>query len=755
MDVLIVTQDKRVLQVASSLLEKERLAYQVTPFLETFTDQLARRNVRLAIVDFDLEEVKDFRFLEKIRKRRTDVQFLALTGDHSFQMGKKIRENGFFYHIFKPVDQGEMHQAIKSAIGEKDDIPEKFRVRLRDWEGYREHVPCLDACSVHTDAGKYVQLIAEEKFEEAYLVARSPNPAASICGKVCAAFCEDACRRGNIDAPITIRALKRFVTGLVGPESQKPDTFRRLLSGERDPGNQLPWNLPALRNRKVGGDHKVAVVGAGPAGLACAHDLSVMGFKVTIFEASGVVGGAMRQHIPEYRLPRDTIQKEIEEILSLGIDLRLNTPLTQEYGLRELREEGFEAIFLSTGAFKGTDLDIPGADLDGVVKAVDYLLNANKENYTFDLGKNIIIVGGGRVALDAARTAWRQLTELPFSEAPDWETLDVARDAIRRGMKPKIIYRRSLSEMPAAQTVQGREEIEELRKEGIEILDLRIPKKILGENGKVKAMVFDRASKATDKFGRFVPKIIPGAEETYPADSVILAIGQKADLSYLRDEDGIRVSPQGFIEVDPGTMMTSAPGIFAGGDAAFGPRTIIEAVSNGKVAAQSIADFFAQGKEETKFTVTIEEIPVREYRMAAGYEKLDRRPPPTLPVERRVGMDEVELNFTVEEAVTQAKRCLYCHVETIYDAEKCVLCGRCVDVCPYDCLKLVPLEEVDLEGGGMNELLEKANLTGTHPLSAMVKDDDRCIRCGLCALRCPTGAMSMERFKFDEERIVA
>jgi NADPH-dependent glutamate synthase beta subunit-like oxidoreductase len=755
MDVIIASRDQRVLKVADSLLKKEGLVYHVFAEFDRFVDHLTKRDVRLAIVDFDLGEALDFGFVDMAKKQGKATQFLALTGDHSFQLGKKIRENGFFYQIFKPVDQSEMQQAIKSAIGQKDDIPEKFRVRIRDWQGYREDVPCLDACPVHTDAGKYVQLIAEERFEEAYLVARSPNPTASICGKVCAAFCEDACRRGNIDSPITIRALKRFVTTMFGPESQKPGTYRRLLEGEKDAGNQLPWNLPALQKRKVGRGRKVAVVGAGPAGLACAHDLAVMGFKVTIFEASGVIGGAMRLHIPEYRLPRDTIEKEIEEILSLGIDLRLNTPLTREFGLRELKAEGYESVFLSTGAFKGTDLDIPGADLDGVVKAVDYLLNANKGNYKFDLGKNIIIVGGGRVALDAARTAWRHLTELPFSESPDWETLDVARDALRRGLKPKIIYRRSLEEMPAAQTIQGREELEELKREGIEVLDLRVPKKIIGENGKVKAMVFDRASKATDKNGRFVPKIVPNSEETYPADSVILAIGQKADLSYLREEDGLRITPQGFIEVDPATMMTSVPGIFAGGDAAFGPRTIIEAVSNGKVAAQAIADFLADGKEETKLTVTIEEIPVREYRMAAGYEKLARRHPPTLPVQRRVGMDEVELNFSIEEAVEQAKRCLYCHVETIYDAEKCVLCGRCVDVCPYDCLKLVPLEEVDLEGGGIDRLAEEAGHEKGVSLSVMIKDDDNCIRCGLCALRCPTGAMTMERFQFDEERALA
>lgn len=755
MDVIIVSKDQSVLQFSSSLLAGEGLSYQIISGADEFLDHLSRGGAFLAIVDFDLEGIRDLHFADIAKATGRKTKFLALTSDHSLQVGRKIRESGFFYHIFKPVDGNEMHQAIKSAIGEKDDIPEKFRVMLKDWEGYRGNVPCLAACPVHTDAGRYVQLIAERKFEEAYLVARSPNPVASICGRVCAAFCEDACRRGNIDSPITIRALKRFVTNLFGPESEKPDTFKYLLGGSKDPGNQLPWNLPALQKRKSGKGRRVAVVGAGPAGLACAHDLAVMGFEVTIFEASGLVGGAMRQHIPEYRLPREAIQKEIEEILSLGIELLLDTPLTRDFGLRELKNKGFESIFLSTGAFKGTDVDIPGANLDGVVKAVDYLLNANKGNYKFDLGKEIIIVGGGRVALDAARTAWRQLTELPFAESPDWETMDAARDALRRGMKPKIVYRRSLEEMPAYQTIQGREELEELKKEGVEILDLRVPKRIIGEDGKVKAMVFDRASKATDRNGRFVPQIIPDSEENYSADSVILAIGQKADLSYLRQEDGLQISPQGFIEANPATMGTNVPWIFAGGDAVFGPRTIIEAVSNGKTAAQSIADYLVGGKEETRTMITIEEIPVRQYRMAEGYEKLSRKHPPTLPVERRVGMDEVELNFSVEEAVAQARRCLYCHVETIYDADKCVLCGRCVDVCPYECLKLAPLEEIELEGGGLDKVVEEAGHDKGVSLSVMIKDDDKCIRCGLCALRCPTGAMSMERFQFDEERNIA
>ena len=266
-------------------------------------------------------------------------------------------------------------------------------------------------CPVATDAGRYVQLIAEKRDEEAYLVARAPNPFASVCGRVCAAPCEDACRRGSIDAPISIRALKRFVTEKYGVESVHPDTQDRLRGELVSEGNRYAGHLPvhpvsAVPAVEAVANRKVAVIGAGPAGLSAAHDLALLGYAVTVFEAAEEPGGMMRFGIPEYRLPRTLIRSEIDRIAGLGVDIRLGHPLAEGFGLKELRAEGYESVFLSVGVSKGRDLRVPGVELDGVVKAVDYLLNVNR-GYRMDLGRRVVVIGGGFVAFDAARTALR------------------------------------------------------------------------------------------------------------------------------------------------------------------------------------------------------------------------------------------------------------------------------------------------------------------------------------------------------------
>jgi ferredoxin len=302
--------------------------------------------------------------------------------------------------------------------------------------------------------------------------------------------------------------------------------------------------------------------------------------------------------------------------------------------------------------------------------------------------------------------------------------------------------------MPVLQTTQGHDEFEEARREGVAFLPRRGPKQFLGD-GHLREVELRGVRSVFDETGRFNPRYDDEDVITLEADACVLAIGQKADLEFLKPEDGVETTPAGTVRVDPATLATSAPGVFAGGDAAFGPRNLIEAVANGKLAARSIHELLAQDRAPIEVTLDIEKIPTRDYRMLAGFEILDRETPPTLDLGRRTGIAEVETGYDAPAAVRQAARCLVCHVQTIYDPELCVLCSRCVDVCPEYCLAIVPFDSLDLPAAERAELVARAEANGL-PLSAMIKDDDRCIRCGLCAVRCPTDAMTMERFQIQE-----
>jgi NADPH-dependent glutamate synthase beta subunit-like oxidoreductase len=638
----------------------------------------------------------------------------------------------------------------------------KFAARFNDLTWYRRNVPCMEACPVHTDSGRYVQLIAEGRLEDAYLVARSPNPLASVCGRVCAAPCEDACRRGWIDEAVTIRPLKRFITERFGAESAKPEFYRRLVEAdtpeEGDPGCRRAWHMSQIGRGVQApreGRRKVAIIGSGPAGLACAHDLAVFGYDVTVFEALPDTGGMLRYGIPDYRLPRLVIDREVALIQSLGATIRAGEALTEEYNLRSLRQEGFEAFFISVGAMRGRDLGIPGSDLDGVVKAVDYLLNLNR-GYRVDLGDRVIVIGGGSVALDAARTAVREFyspmeeIELTAQAVVGQPAMDAARGALRSGASEvHVISLESLDELPAARTVQGREELREALEEGITLHPAWAPRTILGSE-RVTGVEFVGVSRVFDDDGRFNPEYDDSRTMTLEADSLILAIGQQPDFSFLSDEDGIDVGAAGNITIDPDSLQTTAPGVFAGGDAAFGPRIAIEAVANGKTAARSIHTYLSGSQPTTRLQVEIRKVTTDEYRMPAGYEKRRRRSAPTVDTERRTGITEVENVMTEEQARDQAERCLSCHVDTIYDPLRCVLCNRCADVCPEKCLVFVPIDRVDMPSDQRRAAHEACGHDPDQPLTVLLKDDALCIRCGLCALRCPTEAMTMERFSFVE-----
>jgi len=645
---------------------------------------------------------------------------------------------------------GDTHENVS-------DNGRRYRTLVPDSDFWKGMIPCQAACPVHTDAGRYVQLIGEQNFESAYLTARSPNPFVSICGRVCAAPCEDRCRRGVIDAPVAIRALKRFVCEQYGIESSSPATQKKLLAGQVGLGNRTPWDVPLLElsRKNVGRGQKVAVVGAGPAGFGCAHDLAIMGYRPTVFEASGIAGGMMFHGIPEFRLARPVLEKEIQAILDLGVELKLNTPLTTQFGLKQLREQGFQAVFLSVGTQGGRDLPIEGSNLDGVIKAIEFLINVNR-GYKVTLGKRVVVIGGGFVAFDAARMALRagqeSLADRALSEGAMVTALDAARAAVRAGVQDiRMVSLESFAEMPALRSAQGREEFEHAREEGIVFQPQRGPRRFLGDNGKVRGIELIGVKRTYDENGRFAPVYDSEISETYEADTVILAIGQKADLSFLAAEDGVELTPQGTVKIERQTMATTARGVFAGGDVAFGPRNLIDAVANGKQAALSIDAFLRGTPPEPEIRFSFSKLPTRTYRMAEEYEKTSRLAPPSIPLGRRTGISEVEADYSAAQARAQAERCLYCHIQTIYDPEKCVLCNRCVDICPEHCLKLVPYDELALEGVAESTLREFSGFGNDESqLSAMIKDDEACIRCGLCAIRCPTDAMTMEVMSYED-----
>ncbi len=432
--------------------------------------------------------------------------------------------------------------------------------------------------------------------------------------------------------------------------------------------------------------------------------------------------------------------------------------MSTSFGLRHLRDAGFEAVFLSIGVSRGRDLQIPGVELDGVVKAVDYLLNVN-QGYRLDLGRKVVVIGGGFVAFDAARTALRAGREAALdadaadlgaeSDARLKEAMDSARAALRGGAtEVTVVSLESLTEMPVLRTTQGHEEFEEASHEGVRFITRRGPRRLVG-NGHLTALELRGVTSVFDANGRFAPVYDDNDIMTIEADACVLAIGQQADLSFLTPDDDVALNPGGTIAIDPVTLATSAPGIYAGGDVAFGPRNLIEAVANGKRAARSIHEYLAGDRARLETTIAIETLPTSHYTMLAGFERLDRETPPTLELDRRTGIAEVETGYDRDAAVQQAARCLVCHVQTIYDPEKCVLCNRCVDICPEYCLAIVPFESLDLDPELKETLTARAE-AGGFPLAAMVKDDERCIRCGLCAIRCPTDAMTMERFSITE-----
>ena len=513
--------------------------------------------------------------------------------------------------IYRPFTQ-----ATPSAFGiEKRGIP-----------------PCRAACPLQVNAQGYIALISQGKFKEALTLVREKNPLPGICGRVCTHPCEGECQRQNVDEPIAIDLLKRFVA-----DYEKEVDFELKIEQEKE--------------------NRIAIIGSGPAGLTSAYDLRKMGYKPTIFEALPVAGGMLRVGIPDYRLPKDIIRKEISILEDFGIEIKLNTPLGENLTIEDLKNNGYEAIFIAVGAHTSMKLEIPGEDLKGVYHGVEFLRRVNLGEKV-EVGEKVVVVGGGNAAIDAARTVYR----LGAKEVT-------------------IVYRRSRAEMPA-----NEEEIEEAEKEGIKILYLATPTRILGKESKVDQVQCIRMRLGEpDASGRRRPIPLEGSEFIIDADMIIPALGQSSDLSFLGSHHKFKlVRGRGF-EVDPLTLETNLKGIFAGGDTVTGPDTVIEAMAAGRKAAISIDRYLngedmrvgreGEGSQESEIEVDTE-----------GVEPKKRTEVATLPLSGRKGnFKEVVLGFSEEEAIKEAKRCLACG--------GCSECMQCVEACKAEAVLHDMLEE--------------------------------------------------------------
>ncbi|MBW2122175.1 MAG: FAD-dependent oxidoreductase [Deltaproteobacteria bacterium] len=484
--------------------------------------------------------------------------------------------------------------------------------------------PCRALCPIHVNAQGYIALISQGKYKEALALVREKNPFPGITGRICTRPCESGCLRGDGDQPVAINGLKRFVADHEG--AGRPDLTRSCRRSER-----------------------IAIVGSGPAGLLAAYDLGRMGYPVTIFEALPVAGGMLAVGIPEYRLPRYILEAEIEIVKSLGVEFRLNSRVGRDITLADLREQ-YRAVFLAVGAHTGSRLGILGEDLDGVIRATDYLRGFNL-GCPPRIGAQVVVVGGGNTAIDSARTALRQ-----------------------GASRVTIVYRRSHREMTAQI-----EEVEATRVEGINIRFLVVPVRILGSHGRVTAVECLKTELGEpDNTGRRRPVAVRGSEFFLEADTLILAVGQSPDLSFVRKEDGLRISRMGTIEADPLTLETSIPGVFAGGDAVTGPKTYIDALAAGRKAAVSVdrlvrgqslrEDREAEGAQQTRLHL---ETQIPRGRPRAHGKTL-------APRERTGDFREVNLGLGEEEALQEAGRCLQC--------AGCSECLECVKVCKAEAI---------------------------------------------------------------------
>jgi NADPH-dependent glutamate synthase beta subunit-like oxidoreductase len=634
-------------------------------------------------------------------------------------------------------------------------LQDQMRVELPSSDHHKNLIACQVACPVHTDARGYVRAIADGDFERAYLIARGPNPFASICGRICGAPCELACRRGKlprtdadgsfvaIDRPIAIRALKRVACESYGAETRPAENILAALRGDVPVVAADAEEMASLLHAAVRGTfvpaqgERIAIIGSGPAGLSAAHDLALLGFKPVVFELEPVAAGMLAVGVPEYRLPRELIRSEVAVIEALGVEIRCNSKVGRDVSFQTLRED-FSAVIIAVGAKRPRALGLPGEQGLGVFGGVDFL-RAVALGESLALGSDVVVIGGGNVAYDVARTVVRQAA------------YDTARMAARLAgtRRVRLVSLETLEEMPA-DTV----EIREGEEEGIERISGWGPVAInRGDRGNVVGLEIKRCLRVYDAERRFAPQFDEADRQTLDCGTVLIAAGQAPDLAFL-DEGGADVEQfrPGWPKVDATTLMTTAKGVFVAGDLAYGPKLLIDAVASGKKAARSVYAYVTGRTLHPETFMSF--IRLDRYRREGGYERIRRVEIPSLEPEERLHDPKasVEKCLAGDQAVREASRCLDCGVTPVFDGNRCILCGGCADVCPTLCLKIVPLSALS-STPNLDELFATQLGDDFDPEqnSAILKDEDRCIRCALCVERCPADAIAMERVSFQTE----
>ncbi|MGR3319170.1 MAG: FAD-dependent oxidoreductase [Candidatus Anammoxibacter sp.] len=533
-----------------------------------------------------------------------------------------------------------------------------------------EEAPCILGCPIQQDGRDYIQLIARRKFDEAFRIVRSRNILPSACGRICTHPCEDKCRRKDVDKSLAIAWLKRFLSDRISTVSQNKAEIKFT--------------------------EKIAIIGGGPAGLAAAHDLAILGYKCTVFEATGKAGGMIGIGVPTFRLPRKEIAKDIDFIKNLGVEFRLNIKVGEDITIDDIKKEDFTAVFITVGLPLSRNLPIKGVETEGVLKGVDFLNEANSTEKV-NLGEKVLVIGGGAVAMDCARTALR--------------------------LGPKEVHiscLESREEMPTSDY-----EIEETLHEKIILHTSLGPKRIVVENGKVKGLETLKVQSVFDEQGRFNPSFHEGSEETIEADNIIIAIGQGSDLSVLNGIEGIQTTRGGTIVVNKETLMTDVSGIFAGGDVVLGRGTMTMGLEHGKKAAFTIHNFLQNESERDSKFDAIEPIPDLAQRRVELIKKEERAGMSVIEDDKRkTSFTEVELGFDEETAVREAQRCMNCGAGANVLPHLCVGCLTCVRVCPFE----IPVINDD-------------NV-------AYINGD--CQSCGICVVECPANAIEFKGLYEDQ-----